>query len=74
VTYGYRDTTISKTTSWVTSMIASATLVILIIALTYIPTLKVRLATIAGFNRLTSLCLLTFTELRRIDVFSITAA
>jgi hypothetical protein len=71
---GYRDTTIFKITFWVTSMIAFAMPVISIIALTYIPTLKVRLAVIAGFNGLMSLCLLMFTEARRIDVFSITAA
>ncbi|KAI4632123.1 uncharacterized protein J4E87_001594 [Alternaria ethzedia] len=74
VTYGYRDTTVSTITFWVTSMVASAMPVISIIALVYIPTLKVRLAAIAGFNALMSLCLLMFTEARRIDVFSITAA
>jgi hypothetical protein len=70
VTEGYHDTTVSKVTSWLTSVIASAIPVFSIIALVNIPTLKRRLAAIAGFN----VCLVFFTEVRRIDVFSITAA
>lgn len=74
VTEGYHDSTVSKITYWLTSFIASTIPVIAIIALVSISSLKLRLAAIAGFNGLVSLCLVWFTEARRTDVFSITAA
>lgn len=74
VTEGYRDSTISKITFWLTSAIASSIPVISIIVLVRISSLKIRLAAIAGFNALISLCLVWFTEASRTDIFSITAA
>ncbi|KAH6870409.1 hypothetical protein BKA58DRAFT_401949 [Alternaria rosae] len=70
---GYRDTAISKITFWLTSFITSILPVLSTIALVNIPSLLHRLAAIAGFNGLVSLCLEWFMEARRTDVFAITA-
>ena len=69
----YRDDTISTITFWLTCFIASVLPVVAIIALVNIPSLAQRLAAIAVFNGIVSLCLGWFTEARRTDVFAITA-
>ncbi|KAI4626509.1 hypothetical protein J4E83_003660 [Alternaria metachromatica] len=69
----YRDDTISTITFWLTCFIASILPVIAIIALVNISSLVHRLAAIAVFNGIVSLCLGWFTEARRTDVFAITA-
>lgn len=74
VTVVYHDSTISKITFWLTSMIASSIPVLSIIVLLSISSLEMRLATIAGFNGLVSLCLLCFKDAKRLDIFAITAA
>ncbi|KAI4942679.1 hypothetical protein J4E91_009848 [Alternaria rosae] len=70
---GYRDTAISKIIFWLTSFIASILPMLSTIALVNIPSLLHRLAAIAGFKGLVSLCLECFMEARRTDVFAITA-
>jgi len=69
----YRDDTISTITFWLTCFIASILPVISIIVLVNIPSLVHRLAAMAVFNGIVSLCLGWFTEARRTDVFAITA-
>lgn len=74
VTLGYTDSTVTRITFWLTSFIASGIPVVCIIALMNLDSVTARLGAIAGFNGLIGLCLLAFTDAKRIDVFSITAA
>ena len=73
-TVALHDDTIFRFTFWVTSAIASALPVISIIILVNTKSLNGRLAIIAAFNVLTSVCLTYFTDARRTDVFAVTAA
>lgn len=70
----FNDQKIFKLTFWLTSAIACVIPVASIAVLTTVKSLSARLGTIAGFNALISLCLSFFTDARRADVFSITAA
>ncbi|KAH6621929.1 hypothetical protein C7974DRAFT_464372 [Boeremia exigua] len=70
----FSDQKIFKFTFWLTSAIACVIPVASIAVLTTVRSLSARLGTIAGFNALISLCLSFFTDARRADVFSITAA
>ena len=70
----FNDQKIFKLTFWLTSAIACAIPVASIAVLTTVNSLGARLGTIAGFNTLISLCLSFFTDARRTDVFSVTAA
>lgn len=70
----FNDQKIFKLTFWLTSAIACAIPVASIAVLTTVKSLSARLGTIAGFNALISLCLSFFTNARRTDVFSVTAA
>lgn len=70
---GYRNSTISKFTLRLTCFIASIITLCSIIALANSSTFESRLTTIAGSNVAVSLCLVCFTEARRIDIFSVTA-
>ncbi|ORY03043.1 hypothetical protein BCR34DRAFT_676114 [Clohesyomyces aquaticus] len=71
---GIQDRSLSQATFWVTSTIASLIPIVSIVVLACLHSLPARLATIAGFNLLTSVCLTVFTDARRTDVFAVTAA
>jgi hypothetical protein len=59
---------------WLTTAIASALPVISIIILVNMESTSRRLAVVAGFNFIISVCLVLFSEARRTDVFAVTAA
>lgn len=61
-------------TMWLTTAIASALPAISIIILVNIESTSRRLAVVAGFNFIISVCLVLFSEARRTDVFAVTAA
>jgi hypothetical protein len=69
-----KDDRVFKLTTWITSLIASMMPVISIVILIKMKELNSRLGVIAAFNALLSVCLLVFTDARRTDVFSVTAA
>ncbi|KAF1950478.1 hypothetical protein CC80DRAFT_426686 [Byssothecium circinans] len=69
-----RTESIFRFTFWVTSLIASAMPVISIVVLIKLKALTARLATIAAFNALLSICLTVFSDAKRTDVFAVTAA
>jgi hypothetical protein len=69
-----KDDRVFKLTMWMTSLIASMMPVISIVILIKMKELNSRLGVIAAFDALLSVCLLVFTDARRTDVFSVTAA
>jgi hypothetical protein len=69
-----KDDRVFKLTMWIISLIASMMPVISIVILIKMKALNSRLGVIAAFNALLSVCLLVFTDARRTDVFSVTAA
>ncbi|KAI4666410.1 uncharacterized protein J4E79_002448 [Alternaria viburni] len=73
-TIAVHEATVFQFTFWVTSAIASILPVVSIIILVNTNSLNGRLAIIAAFNVLTSVCLTVFTDARRTDVFAVTAA
>lgn len=70
----YSDSKLLRITYWVTSILASLLPVSSIIILYCARSILARLAIIAGFNIIVSLCLLGFTNAKRSEVFAITAA
>lgn len=70
-----RKGSILRVTFGITSVLASLIPITSIIVLKLcVSSIRDRLATIAGFNLLISVCLTVFTDARRTDVFAITAA
>jgi hypothetical protein len=71
---GYKDTTIFKITSWMTSMLASVIPVLSVVILNRVSSITTRLALIGAFNILMSICLSAFTTAKRSEIFTITTA
>jgi drug/metabolite transporter (DMT)-like permease len=69
-----KEDRVFKLTMWITSLIASMMPVISIAILIKMKELNSRLGVIAAFNALLSVCLIMFTDAKRTDVFSVTAA
>jgi hypothetical protein len=65
---------IAKCTYWITSIVASFVPVLSIVILYRIRSMEARLATIAVFNVLISVCMSVFAKARRVEVFAVTAA
>jgi hypothetical protein len=65
-----KEDRVFKLTMWITSLIASMMPIISIVILIKMKELNV----IAAFNALLSVCLIMFTDAKRTDVFSVTAA
>ncbi|OSS46060.1 hypothetical protein B5807_08233 [Epicoccum nigrum] len=73
-TVGYEDTTIYRTTYWITSVLASLMPIASILVLYCVDSMPARLWVIAIFNVLVSMCLMALANARRAEVFAITAA
>ncbi|GME46450.1 uncharacterized protein LTHEOB_5762 [Neofusicoccum parvum] len=71
---GYEDTSLLRITYNITSVLASLLPIASIVILYCVQPMKIRLAIIAGFNIVLSLCLIAFTTARRADVFAVAAA
>jgi hypothetical protein len=71
---GYEDSTIYRITYWITSILASLIPIASIVALYYVRSMPAKLATIAAFNVLVSVCLMGLANAKRAEVFAITAA
>jgi hypothetical protein len=71
---GYEDTNIQRVTYWITNILASLIPIASIVVLSSVHSLSGRLATIASFNVLISICLSVFTGAKRSEVFAVTAA
>jgi hypothetical protein len=71
---GYEATTIFKVTYWMTSIIASLIPILSIAVLYRVHSMPARLAIIAGFNILISVCLCGLTSAKRSEVFAVASA
>jgi hypothetical protein len=71
---GYEDKAFLRVTYWITCIIASVLPSASIVVLYCIKSTWVRLAVLAAFNLLVSVCLTAFTTAKRSEVFAITAA
>ncbi|CAO2647111.1 Nn.00g080330.m01.CDS01 [Neocucurbitaria sp. VM-36] len=71
---GYEDSTIYRITYWITSVLASLIPIASIVVLYRVQSMPARLAIIAAFNVLVSICLMGFANAKRAEVFAITAA
>jgi hypothetical protein len=71
---GYEDSTIYRITYWITSILASLIPIASIVVLYFVHSMPARLATIAAFNVLVSICLMGLANAKRAEVFAITAA
>ena len=71
---GYQDSTIFKITYWLTSIFASLLLASSIIILYFVRPMPARLAIIAVFNLLLSVCLSGLTNAKRSEIFAVTTA
>lgn len=70
----YSDSELLRITYWITSILASLLPISSIVILYCVRPIVARLAIIAGFNIVVSLCLLGFTDAKRSEVFAVTAA
>ena len=71
---GYEDSTIYRITYWITSILASLIPIASIVVLYYVHSMPARLAVIAAFNVLVSVCLMGLANAKRAEVFAVTAA
>lgn len=71
---GYEESTLSRLTYLMTTALASLLPVASIVVLTFVSSLKLRLAIIAIFTVLLSFCLAFFTSAKRAEIFALTAA
>lgn len=70
----YYDRSVLKWTFWMTSILASLMPIASIVVLISVKSLPGRVAVIAAFNVLISICLTVFTDAKRTDCFAVTAA
>jgi hypothetical protein len=70
----YKDNTIYKITYWITNIVASLIPIASIAVLYRVQAMSARLAIIAAFNVLVSVCLMGFANAKRAEVFAVTAA
>jgi hypothetical protein len=71
---GYEDSTIHRITYWITSIFASLIPIASIVVLYCVHSMPARLAIIAAFNVLVSICLMGLANAKRAEVFAVTAA
>ncbi|KAF2099760.1 hypothetical protein NA57DRAFT_65680 [Rhizodiscina lignyota] len=71
---GYSEEKLLRLTYWITTIVASVLPIVPLIILNIVQSLHSRLAIVAAFNILLSLCLLVFTEAKRSEIFAVTAA
>jgi hypothetical protein len=70
----YKDSTIYKITYWITVILAALIPIASIAVLNEVQSMPARLAIIAAFNVLISICLIGFADAKRDQVFAINAA
>jgi len=70
----YRDKSVLKFTSWITTIMAPVFCISCMIVLYVIPSMRVKLALIAVVNILGSVFLATFTSAKRVEIFAVLAA
>jgi hypothetical protein len=70
----YYDSTVTKVTLWITSVVASLLPIVSILVLLNVHSLNAKLWTIAAFNVVISACLNIFAEAKRAEVFAVNAA
>lgn len=70
----YKDSTIFKITYWVTVILAALIPIASIAVLNGVQPMSWRLGIIAAFNVLISICLISFADTKRDQVFAINAA
>ncbi|KAH8722341.1 hypothetical protein GQ44DRAFT_741716 [Phaeosphaeriaceae sp. PMI808] len=73
-TVGYEDSTIYRITYWFTNILASLIPILSIVVLYQVQSMSARLGIIAAFNILVSICLMSFANAKRAEVFAISAA
>jgi membrane protein YdbS with pleckstrin-like domain len=71
---GYEETTVFRVTYWITSIIASLIPIASIAVLYVVHSMSTRLAIIACFNVLISICLCGLTNAKRAEVFAVASA
>lgn len=71
---GYNDSSLLRITFWITTVIASLLPIASISILYCVHSILARLAIIAAFNVVVSICLTAFTAAKRMDVFAVAAA
>jgi tetrahydromethanopterin S-methyltransferase subunit E len=71
---GIEATIVYRATYGITSMLASMIPIASIVVLYYVDSMPARLATIAAFNILISLCLMVLAGAKRAEIFAVTAA
>jgi hypothetical protein len=71
---GYDDSTIHRITYWITNILASLMPIASIVILYCVQSMPARLAIIAVFNVLVSICLMGLANAKRAEVFAVTAA
>jgi hypothetical protein len=72
--WGIEDTIVYRVTYGITSIMASMIPIVSIVVLYYVDSMPARLATIAAFNILVSLCLMLLAGAKRAEIFAVTAA
>ena len=70
----YYDSTVLRITSWMTCILASMLPIASILVLIHLESLKTKLWVVGIFNVLISVCLRTFTDAKRAEIFAVTAA
>jgi len=70
----FTDSGVQKFTAWITTVMASMLCILSTIVLYNVPSMRIKLALIACFNVIGSVCLATFTSARRAEIFGILAA
>jgi hypothetical protein len=71
---GIEDTMVYRATYGITSILASMVPIVSIVVLYYVNSMPARLAIVAAFNLLISLCLMGLASAKRAEMFAITAA
>ncbi|KAF2441486.1 hypothetical protein P171DRAFT_497717 [Karstenula rhodostoma CBS 690.94] len=71
---GYEETTVFQVTYWITSIVASLIPISSIAVLYKVHSMPARLAIIAGFNVLISICLCGLTSAKRSEIFAVASA
>ncbi|KAF2655457.1 hypothetical protein K491DRAFT_598815 [Lophiostoma macrostomum CBS 122681] len=73
-TFSIKDTTVLKTTRWISSILASFIPLVSIVLLYRVQSMTTRFVIIGVFNALATVCVSTLTDANRSDVFAITSA
>lgn len=71
---GCKDSTLTRITGMVTSVVASALPILSIVILYFVRSLEARIGIIAVFNLILSICMAVFTKAKRAEIFAVSAA